>query len=71
MKIEPTSSATRRTVNRINEHGRFGFTLAGRKLDGEGNAQWLLRSRLTKWLGWLPQSEFVSEQEEGVALLGR
>ena len=71
MKIKATVKATRRTHNRINEHGRFGFTLAGRRVDEEGNSQWLLRARLTKWLGWLPLSEFVSEEEEGVAHLGR
>jgi hypothetical protein len=56
MKIKATVKATRRTVNRINEHGRFGFIIAGRKTDG---SEWLLRSRLTKWLGWLPTSEFM------------
>ena len=59
MKIKATVKATRRTRNRINEHGRFGFILAGRKLDGEGNPHWLLRARSTKWLGWLPFNEFV------------
>ncbi len=56
MKIKATVKATRRTANRINEHGRFGFLIAGRKADG---SEWLLRSRLTKWLGWLPTGEFT------------
>ena len=53
MIIKPTISASRRTRNRISEHGRHGFLLAASR-DG----RWLLRSRSTKWLGWLPFLEF-------------
>ena len=58
MIIKPTDSASRRTRNRISEHGRHGFLMSARReVDGLG-AAWLLRSRATKWLGWLPLDEF-------------
>jgi len=63
MKIKATAKATRRTRNRINEHGRFGFVMSARRVDEAGNPQWLLRSRLTKWLGWLPFNEFVEDND--------
>ena len=62
MKIEATSKASRRTRNRINEHGRFGFLVTGRKADGSA---WLLRARTTKWLGWLPTKEFTATADGG------
>jgi hypothetical protein len=63
MKIEATASASRRTRNRICENGRYGFLMSGRKnVDGLGMS-WLLRSRDTKWLGWLPVNEFRLGEE--------
>ena len=59
MKIKAKPTASRRTRNRIDEHGRFGFLVSGRKPDGSA---WLLRARTTKWLGWLPTNEFTEAE---------
>jgi len=53
--ISPTSKASKRTKNRINERGPL-FTKEAESTHG---AQWLLRSG--KWLGWLPRNQFKVE----------
>tara|TARA_Y100000593_G_scaffold61787_1_gene114456 strand:+ start:9529 stop:9714 length:186 start_codon:yes stop_codon:yes gene_type:complete len=58
MKIKAKDNASKRTRERINQHGRHGFLIAGRQNPQGGQAAWLLRSRTTKWLGWLPCDEF-------------
>ena len=53
--ISPTSRASKRTKNRINERGPV-FTKEGESTHG---AQWLLRSG--KWFGWMPRNQFHVE----------
>ena len=57
--ISPKSKASRRTCNRIAEHGTNGFVMerTDETLSGE---QWLLRAS-DGWLGWLPRDEFHLE----------
>ena len=51
--ISPTKKASRRTKNRIREHGPvFEFV-------NETNVSWLLKAR--EWFGWLPRCEFHVE----------
>ena len=58
--ISPTNKASRRTKNRIKEHGPvFEVESAGVGTHTTLKEQWLLASG--KWLGWLPRNEFHVE----------
>ena len=53
--ISPTNKASQRTKNRIRENGpEFN-------VDWEKETEWLLHSRKTIWMGWLPRNEFHVE----------
>ena len=57
--LKANETATRRTRNRIREHGpNFGAVKSGNCADlGEG-LHWLVSSEDGRWLGWLPRNEF-------------
>lgn len=59
--LKPSSSATRRTKNRIREHGPV-FELHKDGIPGCFNTKAILASS-GDWLGWLPLSEIVIEKE--------
>ena len=55
--ISPTKKASRRTRNRIREHGpTFQFV-------NETGGNWLLKASTPEpcWFGWLPRNEFHVE----------
>jgi len=63
--IEPNSSASQRTKNRIKEHGEHGFVICGFDLASwhfGGVAALLLKSALEEdnWSGWVPINEIAS-----------
>lgn len=66
--VEPTTSASRRTKNRIREHGPFFFMLDSAKsvqsLSGESGilvqchgSDSIIPNQESDWFGWLPESE--------------
>ena len=57
--ISPTSKASKRTKNRIREHGPVFQVEQGGSPWPPVERGWLLASG--KWLGWLPRNEFHVE----------
>tara|TARA_Y100000310_G_scaffold52843_2_gene48508 strand:- start:2340 stop:2531 length:192 start_codon:yes stop_codon:yes gene_type:complete len=55
IKIKPTAKASKRTKERIKQHGPT-FWLESKAIDAF-RSEWLLKSK-TGWFGWLPLNEF-------------
>ncbi len=66
--IKPSSSASRRTKNRIREHGTHGFVICGfdpASWHFGGSAAILLKPALDEddWAGWVPINEIEEAQK--------